>query len=61
MADKSDLETTVRRQRHYGRLHFDYRWSLWRERVAQWLIPLLWAFMPIIAILALMWSGDRGQ
>ena len=61
MADPAEFETTLRRQRHYGRLHFIYPPLWWRERVLEWLVPILWALMPIVAIVALIWAGGRGQ
>ena len=58
MAKRPGIETLMKRQRQDGRLHFQYP-PLWRERFFEWVLPILWALMPIVAIIAWLWASGR--
>ena len=58
--EKQESETTLRRLRNDGRGHFQLA-TLWRERLYEWLLPILWGLMPIVAIVAVVWALARSS
>ena len=58
MSQGARTDTAVRPLRQDGRMHF-YR-SAWRDRLLEWITRILWALMPIVAILAYVWATSRG-
>lgn len=59
MAERSEIETTVRKLREDGRRYFRPH-DLWRHRLYEWLLPVLWGLMPIVALVVWIWAVARG-
>ena len=57
MNKDSGFETTIRKQAHDGRAHFQLR-SLLSDRLYELLLPVLWGVTVVVGLLAVIWVNS---